>query len=89
MTKTELKKVVQDGTVRYKAFLVLKIETQGHAAPEIIINPSENVSAKLAYIDKAYNEKLELIKAKEAGKRICIVDATMTSNLSDLNWFVY
>ena len=89
MTKTELKKVVQDGTVRCKAFFVLKIETQGHAAPEIIINPSENVAAKLAYIDKAYNENLELIKAKEAGKLIHITDAVMTSNLADLNWFVY
>lgn len=88
MTKTELKKVVQDGTVRYKAFFVLKIETQGHIAPEIIVNPSENVEAKLIYIDKAYNENLELIKAKEAGKLIRITDAIMTSNLADLNWFV-
>lgn len=89
MKKAEFKKIVQDGTNRCKNFLAVRIETEGNLGPEIILNPAENITAKMAYYDKAYNEDMELIRAKESGKLIRITDALMTSNLNDLNWFVY
>lgn len=89
MNKQQFKNIVADGLKRDKNFLVVKIETEGNPAAEIIINPVENISAKMAYYEKAYNDDLELIAAKNNGKSIRIIDVLMTSNLSDLNWFVY
>lgn len=89
MKKVNLKKIVEEGVSCGKLFLVVKIETEGNPAPEIIINPSENIGAKMAYYDKAYNDDLELISAKASGKSIRITDAIMTSNFNVLNWFAY
>lgn len=89
MTKAKLKMIVEGGLNRGRCFMVVKIETQGNSAPEIIVNPAENVAAKMAYYDKAYNDDLELIAAKASSKLIRITDALMTSNLNDLNWFIY
>ena len=69
--------------------MIVKIATEGNPAPEIIINPSENFAQKTAYYNKAYNDDMELIKAKESGKSIRITDVLLTSNLIDLTWFVY
>lgn len=88
MTKSNLKTMVK-ASENGNRFLFLKIETEGNPAPEIIVNPPENIASKMAYIDKAYNEELELIRAKESGKRIRIVDAVVTSNFNALSWFVY
>lgn len=89
MTKEKFKQIVDEGISLGKCFMVVKIETEGNSAPETIVNPSENFVPKLSYYDKAYNDDLELIAAKNAGKSIRISDILMTSNLSDLNWFVY
>lgn len=89
MRKSEFKEIVQDGINRGREFMAVKIRTEGNAGPEIIINGSENFKQKLAYYDKAYNDDMELIKAKEAGKLITIEDVLVTSNLNDLSWFVY
>ena len=89
MNKAKFKQVVEEGLDRGKLFMVVKIETEGNPGPEVIINPAENFAAKLAYYDKAYNDDMELIAAKNAGKSIRISDALMTSNLNDLNWFIY
>lgn len=89
MTKTQFKEIISDGVNRNSAFPAVKIETEGNPAPEIIVNPAENVPEKLAYYDHAYNDNMELIRAKESGKLIRIVDALMTRNLNDLNWFAY
>ena len=89
MNKQKFKQIVNEGIDRNKNFMVVKIETEGNPAPEIIINSKENFSKKTNYYDKAYNENMELIKAKEAGKLIRITDVLMTSNLNDLLWFVY
>ena len=89
MKKTEFKKIVEDGVSQGKEFLIVKIETEGNAEPEIIINPLANVKAKMAYYDRAYNDNLELIAAKNNGTLIRITDVLMTNNLSNLNWFVY
>lgn len=89
MRKSEFKEIVQNGINRGRDFMVVKIRTEGNASPEIIINGSENFKQKLAYYDKAYNDDMELIKAKEAGKLITIEDVLVTSNLNDLSWFAY
>lgn len=87
MTKKQLHEIINDGIGRRKRFFALKIETEGNAAPEIIVNPFENAAAKMRYIDAAYNDALELIKAKESGKSIRIVDAVVGNTLAGLDWF--
>lgn len=89
MNKATFNEIVNDGINRGREFMVVKIRTEGNAGPEIIINGSENFKKKLAYYDKAYNDDMELIKAKEAGKLITIEDVLVTSNLNDLSWFAY
>ena len=89
MTKQKFNQIVNEGISRRRNFMVVKIETEGNPGPEIIINPAENFDQKIKYYDKAYNDNMELIKAKEAGKTIRIIDALMTSNLNDLSWFAY
>lgn len=89
MNKEGFKKLVADGINRGKTFMVVKIETAGNPAPEIIVNQSDNFSEKLKYYNSAYNDNMELIRAKESGKSIRITDVLMTSNLTDLNWFAY
>ena len=89
MNKDKFLEIVKDGIDRRKNFMVVKIETEGNPAPEIIINPGENFAMKMKYYLGAYNEDMELIKAKESGKLIKITDVLMTSNLNDLSWFAY
>lgn len=89
MKKQEFNEIVKEGINRCRQFLIVKISTEGSDGPEIIINGAENFKQKLAYYDKAYNDDMELIKAKESGKLITIEDALMTNNLAELNWFVY
>ena len=89
MNKQKFKRIIDEGISRKRSFLVVKIETEGNPGAEIIINPVENFDQKIKYYDKAYNDNMELIKAKEAGKLIKIIDVLMTSNLNDLSWFAY
>lgn len=89
MNKGKFKQIVEEGRNRGKLFMVVKIETEGNPGPEIIINGSENFAAKMAYYDKAYNDDMELIAAKNNGKSVRISDVIMTSNFNDLNWFAY
>lgn len=89
MKKANFKQIIDEGISRGKNYMVVKIETSGNSAPEIIVNPVENFIPKLSYYDKAYNDDLELIAAKNAGKSVRISDVLMTSNLNDLNWFFY
>ena len=89
MRKSELNKIIDEGIGRNRQFLAVKIFTDGNPTPEIIVNQIESVSQKRAYYNRAYNDDLELIAAKNNGKLIRIDDALMTSNLNDLSWFVY
>ena len=89
MTRENFKQIVKEGLDRKKTFIIVKIDTEGNPAPEIIINPAENFDQKIKYYLGAYNENMELIKAKESGKLIKITDVLMTSNLNDLTWFAY
>lgn len=89
MNKQKFNQIVNEGISRKRSFLVVKIVTEGNPGPEIIINPAENFDQKIKYYDKAYNDNMELIKAKEAGKLIKITDALMTNHFNDLSWFAY
>lgn len=89
MKKAKFNHIVAEGMSRDRRFLVVKIETEGNPGIEIIVNPSENFAAKVAYYNKAYNDDMELIQAKASGKLIRITDVLMTNNLNDLNWFAY
>lgn len=89
MTKTQFKKIAASGREQSKTYMAVKIITEGNPAPEIIVNTEENFDAKLAYYAQAYDDDLELISAKKAGKSIKISDVLMTNNLNDLNWFIY
>lgn len=87
MTKSEFNLVVADGERRRKDFMVVKIETEGSPQSEIIVNHADNFPMKKAYYDRAYDDNMRLIAAKD--KVIRIVDVLMTSNLADLNWFAW
>lgn len=89
MTKGELLEILEEGIARDKRFFALKIITEGNPSAEVIVNPYENYNGKIKYIEKAYNDRLELIGALKNGKRIYIEDALATSNINDLSWFVY
>ena len=89
MNKAKFKQIVAEGCDRGKSFMIVKIETEGSPGPETIVNGRENFAAKLSYYDKAYNDDMELIAAKNNGKSVRIVDVLMTSNFNDLNWFAY
>lgn len=89
MKKETFLQYVNDGLQRNKSFMVVKIETQGNPGAEIIINPAINFDQKIRYYDHAYNDNMELIKAKESGKIIRVTDILMTNDLRDLSWFAY
>ena len=89
MKKVKFNQIVEDGYNRGRSFLVVKIETEGNTGAEVIVNPAENYAAKMTYYNKAYNDDMELIAAKNNGKSVRIVDALMMNNLNDLNWFIY
>lgn len=89
MKKAEFKEIIDEGIRRGKEFLAVRIETEGNPGPEIIINPRENFDAKIKYYMTAYNDDMELIKAKEGGKIVKITKVFMTNNFHDFAWFAY
>jgi len=60
LTKTELEDVFTRAIETQEQYIGVRIETQGCSKPEIIINPRENFSEKLAYYKRAYNDDLTL-----------------------------
>lgn len=89
MTKATFNEIVEDGRKRGRYYMAVRIQTEGNPGAEVIVNPSDNYEAKVAYYNKAYNDDLELIAAKASGKLIKITDVLMTNNLNDLNWFIH
>lgn len=89
MKKAEFKEIVNEGIRRNKEFIAVRIETEGNPGPEIIINPRENLEAKIRYYLTAYNDDMELIKAKEGGKIVKITKVLMTNNFDAMSWFAY
>ena len=62
------------------------VSSDGSKEPEIIINPKENFTEKMRYYDQAYNDDMELISAKKAGKLIRIINISMMNYLVELVW---
>lgn len=89
MKKAEFKEIIDEGRRRNKEFLAVRVETEGNPGPEIIINPRENLDAKIRYYMTAYNDDMELIKAKESGKIVKITKVLMTNNFDAMSWFAY
>lgn len=89
MKKAEFKEIIDEGMRRNKEFLAVRVETEGNPGPEIIINPRENLDAKIRYYMTAYNDDMELIKAKESGKIVKITKVLMTNNFDAMSWFAY
>lgn len=87
MKKSQFNFVVREGLLTRRNYIAVKIETEGNPGPEIIVNRVENFDAKIAYYTNAYNDDMELISAKNAGKLIRISDVLMTNSLNDLSWF--
>ena len=72
MNKDIFKKVFNEGKTKFRDYMIVRIETEGNPDPEYIINPSGNFDQKYRYYMEAYNDDMELIKAKENGKLIKI-----------------
>ena len=83
MTKANLKTIVK-ASDNGKRFLFLKIKTKGSSETEIVMVYPKDIASKMARIDKAYNENLELFSVD---KKIRIVDAIVTSNFNILSYF--
>lgn len=64
LTLEDLGQLVEQ-TIEDKCSLGLFIMNPDMIYPELIVNPHENLEAKLKYWNKAYNKDLELINNKE------------------------
>ena len=60
LTLTDLENVFIRAIETREQYIGVRIETHGSEKPEIIINPKENFSEKLAYYKRAYNDDLTL-----------------------------
>lgn len=69
--------------------MVLKVKHEDYEHPQIIIDPTEDIYAKLDYYSKNYDNDMRFNFHKADHKLIQITDVLMTSNLTDLNWFAY
>lgn len=56
----DLELCFQDAIINDWIYVAVKIQMEGFAEPEIIINSRENFETKLAYYKKAYNDDLTL-----------------------------
>ncbi len=86
MKKSEFTNIIDEGLKYGCSFMVVVIENEESKEPEIIINPKENFVEKMRYYDQAYNDDMELISAKKAGKSIRIVNVSMMNYLVELVW---
>lgn len=85
MKKQELEAVFESAKTDYAKYIGVSIETDGNAAPEIIINPFDNYGEKLRHYKEAYDEDMELIATK-GRKRIAIIAAAQGNSFSDIEW---
>nr|DAH09698.1 MAG TPA: hypothetical protein [Caudoviricetes sp.] len=86
MRKEELQHIIEGAMQEKDSYVGVAIETQGMEGTEYIINPKCNLTQKLRYYDRAYNDDLTLkanggirIKAAAAGRTI----AGVTMHLRD------
>lgn len=84
MNKATFNEIVNDGLNRGKEFLLVKIMEPDTVNPIVTIIPKELVKKKVNEYMRATNNDLVF---KDTGYKI--EDALTTSNLNELNWFVY
>lgn len=84
MTKTEFKAFVEDDINRGRAFMAVKIQEVGSLAPIVILVPAEIADNKIRDYMKFTDDDFVF---KNTGNKI--KDVLFTSDLNDLNWFVY
>ena len=85
MKKAEFVALFEEAEANYTRYIGVSIETEGNAAPEIIINPFENFGEKLRYYKDTYDENMELVATK-GKKRIAIVAIAQGDSFSDIEW---
>lgn len=84
MNKATFNEIVNDGLNRGKEFLLVKIMEPDTVNPIVTIIPKDLVKKKVnEYMRATYND----LMFKDTNNKI--VDALTTSNLNELNWFVY
>ena len=86
LTMAELVDVFNRAISQEENYIGVRIETQGSARPEIIINPTENFETKLEYYQKAYNDDLTL----KSFNGIKITGFMYGENFAEIqDWLVY
>jgi len=80
LTIDSLSNMVDEALMSDAAYIGVKIQMQGFAKPEVIINEVENFKTKLEYYKKAYNMDLTL----KAVNEIKIVGFTFGNSYDDI-----
>lgn len=80
MNKSELISIFIEAKMRGMDFVGVSIKTPTLTSPEIIINPFDNLEAKLDYYITAYDDNLHL----KACNTIQITNIAYANNLVDL-----
>lgn len=88
MNKKLFKKMFEIGKEESHNYMVVSIETEGNPEPEYIINSCGNFDQKFDYYMNAYDDDMELIKAKEHGKIIKIKYFDMIDDLDMLPFLI-
>ena len=86
MDKKEFIEIVNEGIRRNKAFIAVRLETEGDPYPEIRINCRNYVNAIYRYYLSAYNDNMVLIDSI-GGKETRITKVLMTDDLTNMEWF--
>lgn len=83
MNELTLDELLRTGRSQYGQndanYMLIKVSVEGNT-PEVIINPKENFTTKLAYYEKAYNEDLTL----KANPNIKIIGYAYVEDVYDL-----
>jgi hypothetical protein len=74
--KAEFVFEVEQGIEEGKNYLMVHVSING-GTPEVIINPKENIPAKLAYYKEAYDDRMRL----KANTNIQIIKATCVNSI--------
>ena len=83
LTMKDLEQCFKDAITTDSLFIGVKVQAPESPCAEIIINPSENFEAKLAYYKRAYNEDLTL----KAFDKIRIVNFALGDCYDDIECY--
>ena len=84
MNKKEFMEIVNEGIRRDKAYIAVRLETEGDEFPEIRINCRHHVNAIFKYYLSAFDDNMESVKD---GKVVRITKVLMTNDLANMDWF--